>query len=95
MRPAGPEPALQVFETRQDAPHTEVRIDALVIATPVSRATLGLDFQPAETFVGETDLQLGGLGDDGGVRPIVEQDIGGAEARILFIRNRRHQNITG
>ena len=49
-----------------------------------------LDVDPRETLVRDGDLQVGRLGDDGAVgRPLADERVG-AEAGVLFVDDRRH-----
>ena len=53
----------------------------------------GLYFDPHEALVGQTDVQVGRLGHDGGVDPVLGQEIRRADARVLFVRNRGEEYL--
>ena len=58
---------LEPFQAGQEASHPQVGVDPLLETAPVRRASPGRDLDPREPLVGETDLELGGLGDDGAI----------------------------
>ena len=62
---------------------------------PVRRATANLDLDPDESTVSDRDLELGGLGDDRGVRADVAEDFPHPDAGVLLVRNRRHDHVAG
>ena len=74
----------EVLEVREGG---EVGVDAEVEAGAVSGAAGDHDLEPGEALVGQTEVEAGGFGDDGGVGVEAAENLLGAEAGELFVGN--------
>ena len=86
---------VEVADAGEDRARVRDRVHPQVRARPVRRATANLDLDPDESTVSDRDLELGGLGDDRGVRADVAEDFPHPDARVLLVRNRRHDHVAG
>ena len=95
MGRAGPEVLSKLGEVLQVREDGEVGVDAKVEAGAVRGAPGDGDFEPGEAFVGQAEVEAGGLGDDGGVGAEVAEDLFGAEAGELFVGHGGEIDIAG
>src|SRR5689334_6343141 len=82
--------AIESLESREDAPHPQNRIAPFRRAASMGSAAACFNRGPREPLVRDTDLQVGGLGNNRAIsRPFTNECIR-TDARVLLINDCCH-----
>src|SRR5262245_26698122 len=86
--------AVELFETRKNAAHTNYRIASVSGPASVRGDAFSCNFDPFESLVPDRDLHVRGFADDCRIRlPFGDQRIG-TDARVLLVDNRSNDDTS-
>ena len=90
MRRRRLEPAIELLECVQHAPHAQDGVAPFARTAAVRGAPPGLDLEPGKSLVADGNLQVGRLGHDRRIGAPAGDERVRAEAGVLFVDDRGH-----
>ena len=94
MRRSRLQATVERLETREHASHPQNGVASFARPAAMRGAPARLERDPLKAFVRDRDVETGRLGDDGRVGAPVGDERVGANAGVLFVDDRRHDDAT-
>ena len=77
----------------EELPHLHIGVDSQLEPAAMCRAARHVHFDPQVALVRQADFERRGLGHDRAIHFDAREHVAGAEAPVLLIRHRRHQDV--